>query len=30
MRLVNEFPDLPNLVLAGLDAIEIPKHDKIK
>lgn len=29
-RLVKEFSDLPTLVLAGLDAIEIPKHNKIK
>ncbi|WP_370574334.1 glycosyltransferase family 4 protein [Methanomethylovorans sp.] len=29
-RLVKEVPDLPKLVLAGLDAIEIPKHNKIK
>ncbi|WP_214044820.1 glycosyltransferase family 4 protein [Methanomethylovorans sp.] len=29
-RLLNESQDIPTLVLAGLDAIEIPKHDKIK
>ena len=30
LRLINEYPDLPTLFLAGLDAIEIPKNDKIK
>lgn len=30
LKLLNEFPDLPALVLAGLDAIEIPKTDKIR
>lgn len=30
LKLIGEFPDLPTLVLAGLDAIEIPKHYKIK
>ncbi len=29
-RLVNECQELPTLVLAGLDAIEIPKTDKIR
>lgn len=30
LRLVKEFPDLPTLLLAGLDAIEIPKNDKVR
>ena len=29
-KLIHEFPDFPNLVLAGLDAISIPKNNKIK
>lgn len=30
LRLIKEFPDLPALLLAGLDAIEIPKNEKVK
>lgn len=30
LRLISEFPDVPTLILAGLDAIEIPKHHKIQ
>ena len=30
LKLLDEFPRIPYLVLAGYDAIGVPKHDKIK